>query len=165
LTWSDGSGIWCHDLKTQEILWTHTVVDPKGGIHSISFNERSGGFVTYGRDERRLYLDPRNGKVLANEAVLVSPGFLPGFCQQGSAFLAGNLCLYSTESGSLLGDLATSELLAWDPQARVERFRELATSGRSLEDLEKYMTAEGFPKKDIVRVLLMKAAHDRKNSI
>jgi len=52
-------------------------------------------------------------------------------------------------------------LLAWDPEARFGRLRELAESNRSFEELYKYVHAEGFSKADIFRVLFWKTAHDR----
>ena len=44
------------------------------------------------------------------------------------------------------------------------RLKELAASGRTLEELELYMVSEGFAKKDIERVVMMKYINDRKKS-
>ena len=81
-----------------------------------------------------------------------------------SHLLAANLRLFLTETGGLLTDFATPELLAWDPEARMDRFRELAASSRSPEELENYMVAEGFEKNDIDRVLLVRYSNDRKKT-
>lgn len=149
-----------YDLQSQKLLWSHSLAGTGGG--ALWFCEPRNVFLARIDANSLMVFEARTGKVLPPVKLAASTGLGYHFCRRGTELLGGNLQLLSTETGGLIADLATPELLAWDPQARMDRFKELATSDRSAEELEHYMLAEGFAKNDIQRVLLMKYSHDRK---
>jgi len=152
----------CYDLKTSEPLWSYPI--PGENVLRICFCESMNAFVAKKTNTLLLIFDARTGAGPREVLLSASTGMNYCFCRRGAEILAGNLQLLSTETGALLADLATPELIAWDPEARMDRFRELAASGRSPPELERYMTSEGFAKNDIARVLMMKDSNDRKKT-
>jgi hypothetical protein len=159
---ADGEALRCYDLLTQQPLWAHATIPGKTHFLGLSFNEGLKCFVAAGRDQRVICFEPRHGTILREVKLPSGLGFVFGFCRQGAALLASNLCIYSSETGMLSDDLATPELLAWDPEAKMERLRALAESDRSFEELQRYVEAEGFSKGDAFRVLFWKTEHDGK---
>ena len=153
----------CYDLRAQELLWSFEVTGD-AAIACVWFCESLGSFLAKKTNSELLVFDARTGTLAREVKFAASMGIVFGVYGRGSRLLASNLQVLSTETGAVLADLATPELLAWDPQARMERFRELAASGRSLEDLERYMASEGFAKNDVERVLMMKYSNDRKKT-
>jgi hypothetical protein len=151
----------CFDLNSQELLWTYTL-PPKSFLPRICFHEHSGCFATVERHERLLFFEARTGTIKRIVTLADAPGPVYDFCNRGAALFTPSLCLVSTETGAVVEDLATPELLAWDPRAKMDRLRELAESNRSFEELYHYVHAEGFSKADIFRVLFWKTDHDRK---
>lgn len=149
----------CYDIRTQELLWSFPT-QTEGRYTDVCYLESEGAFVV--GNGSWISLDARTGTVRRTTRLAADLGHVSGFCLRGSAALTTNLQMLSLETGAVIADLATPELVAWDPKARIDRLRELAAGSRSIEELERYMTVEGFPKNDIIRVLLMKQMNDRK---
>lgn len=153
----------CYDLKTQELLWSYT--NPgKTQRPAVYFCQSKRTFLAMAPNDGLLIFDARTGRISREVTFATPTGWGYSFCNRGSQILAANLQLLSTENGALLDDLATAELLAWDPEARMDRFRELAASNRSAAELERYMVSEGFAENDIMRVLMMKYSNDKRKS-
>lgn len=157
---NEPDGMRCYDIRTQELLWSFPT-QTEGRYTDVCYLESERAFIV--GNGTWSCLDARTGTVRRTIRLAVDPGYVSGFCLRGSAVLATNLQMISLQTGAVIADLATPELVAWDPKSRIDRLRELAAGSKSLEELERYMTVEGFPKYDIIRVLLMKQTNDRKN--
>jgi hypothetical protein len=158
---SEEDSIRCFDLKSQGLLWAH----PLGAdafFPCIVFQEDSGCFIGLESHTQFVSFEARTGRICRRVMPVRAPGMMARFCHRGTELLTIGLLLFSTETGAVVQDLATPELLAWDPEARMQRLRALAESGRSFEELHRYVEAEGFSKGDASRVLLMKADYDRR---
>lgn len=151
----------CYDIKTLELLWTLAAQAADRYTRAI-YIETEGIFSV--QNGSWISLDARTGTIRRTANLVTELGYVSGFCLRGKAVLATNLQMLSLETGSVLADLATPELIARDPKARIDRLKELAAGSRSLHELEQYMTAEGFDNNDITRVLLMKQMNDRNGS-
>ncbi|MEW6305725.1 MAG: hypothetical protein AB1705_19780, partial [Verrucomicrobiota bacterium] len=130
----------CYDLRTHELLWSFPNTGEKP-IGRVWFCESLGSFMASGVE--LLVIDARTGTLSRKVKLASDTGWIFGILGRGSKVLAGNLQLLSTETGAVLADLATPELIAWDPKARMDRLRQLAASARSLEELERYIVSEG----------------------
>lgn len=160
---SEADTLRCFDLNTQELLWTYPLGE-ESFIPRLSYHEDLGCFVGIESHERLSFFNARTGKVDRSVTPTRPPGMMATFCLRGAALFTMSLCMYSTETGALLEDMATPELLAWDPELKLDRLRELAESDRSFEELYHYVHAEGFSKADIFRVLFWKTDHDHKQN-
>jgi hypothetical protein len=159
---SEGESLSCFDLTTGELLWSHSTIPGENHFVWASFHRELACFAAITREHRVVFFDPRLGRRVREIALTTPLGLVFDFHRSGSHLVASNLCVYHTQTGALVVDLSTPELLAWDPQARMARFTELAASGRTPEELEHYMRSEGFAKNDVERVLMMKYVHDKK---
>jgi len=158
---SEANCLRCYHLMTGELLWSHEA-SGDGFYPAVAFHEELGCFVGLESHKQFVFFELSTGAIRRVVSPAEAPGIMARFCRRGSELISINLLRYSSETGQIIHDLATPELLAWDPEAKMKRLKALAESGRTFEDLKRYVEQEGFSKADAFRVLFMKTDFDRK---
>ena len=148
----------CFNLATQELLWSHQPVVKTRFLKRFIFNEEARCFQIFQiRDDSPfiISLDEKSGQIL--HELKLPDGVFGDFCLGGVALFNSNLYLLSAVTGKLLHDFTTDKILAQDPQHKNQMLQSLATSSKTLVELEKYMKAEGFSEQEIKNALFIKA--------
>ena len=151
----------CFDLAIQELLWSHQPVVKTRFFKRFIFNEQARCFQIFQiRDDSPfiISLDEKSGQVLHELKLPV--GVSGNFCLGGKAVFNSNLCLFSAATGEWLHDFTTDKILAQDPQYKTKLLKSLATSPKTLVELENYMKAEGFSEQEIKKTLFIKAYNE-----
>ncbi len=148
----------CFDISTQELLWSHQPAIETRLFKRFVFNEDQNCFQLFQIRNDAPYvisLDSTNGNVLSE--LKLQTGVNGDLCLGAKGLFNANLCLFSSENGSLLHDFTTDEILAKDPQYKNQLIQSLADNPMTVGELEKYMKAEGFGEQDIKKALFIKA--------
>ena len=150
--------IHCFDLVTQGLLWSYQPVVKTRFFKRFVYNAEAGCFQVFQiRNDAPhvVSLDEKSGKILRE--LKLPDGVFGDFCLGGAALFNSNLCLLSAVTGELLHDFTTDKILAQDPQHKNQMLQSLATSSKTLVELEKYMKAEGFSEQEIKNALFINA--------